>query len=581
MSSPTTALPVPNQSRDHIAIALQYARDVVEERIHVCQFVKQACQRQLDDIARQCTPDFPYRWEPTRGAKVCRFIEFFKIFEGPLKGQNLTLRPDQCFLVSTIFGWLNEGGPRHGRRRFRRAYYEVPRGTGKSSLSAAIGIFLLAGEGEGGAQVVSSGTSREVAQIIFKAAQQMVRESPELAKALGLEVLAHTILARKSASVFKAIAADARHADGKNLAGNLVDELHLHRDRRLFDSLETATGKRDQSLTLITTTAGTDIAGICFEVRSFIVGILAGKQRDESSFGIIYTVPEGLNWTDPKAWQAANPGWGTTVMPEVIEQLATKAQQTPAAINNFKTKFLNVWCSADSSWMDMDHWRRGHDPELRLEDFEGEPCYIGLDLASKVDLVGKTYVFWRDITEGKDTVRHYYVFTQPYLPEVAVALGRNSQYQGWQISGFLTVTPGEVVDYSQIEADLIDDSRRFELREVAFDPFQATQLSQRLMSADIVMTEVRPNALNFSEPMKEIDALTRQGRLHHNCPILDWNVSNVVCHVDNKENVYPRKERPENKIDLVVSLIAAFARVITEDGSGGTSYYQTGNLMFV
>lgn len=555
--------------KDHATIAEQYCRDVVEGRIFVCGYVTKACQRHLDDLKRQSTPAFPYRFDPDTGNKVCRFMEQFRIFEGPLTGQNIDLMAWQCFLIVSLFSWLCDGGDRDGKRRFRRTYIEVPRGNSKSVTASLIALWMLACDGEGGAQVVAAGTSRDVAKIVFGAAQEVAKREAEFMKALGVEVLAHTIIQKRTASRFWPLSADSKTSDGLSIHASIIDELHLHKDRRLFDSLETGLGKRAQSLGFYITTAGFDTSGVAYEQRTYLAKILDKTHTDESTFGIIYTVPEGFedDWLNPDVWKACNPAWGRMVMPEVIAQLADKARVTPAAQNNFRTKHCNIWCSADQAWMDMTKWRAMSDPNLRIEDFHGEPVFIGLDTATRSDITAKVYTFVRD--------GHYYLFATSYLPEAAISIGKNSQYQGWQIAGLLTVTPGDTIDFSEIEAGLLADQRNYDVRGVGFDPWSSTQLAQRMMAEGLPMIEVRMNVGSLSEPMKQLESLARQRRLHHNNPILDWCISNVTVVIDRNENIFPRKQRAENKIDLAVASIIAMALAAEYQETPITSLFQS------
>jgi phage terminase large subunit-like protein len=232
--------------------------------------------------------------------------------------------------------------------------------------------------------------------------------------------------------------------------------------------------------------------------------------------------------------------------------------QLPSAVNNFKTKHLNEWVNADTAWMDMRAWEACGRAALDLEAFAGQPCWIGLDLASKTDIAALVVVF-----EDPEVAGGYAVFGKYYLPEETISASGNSQYDGWMRAGHITATPGNVIDFGWIEAELLELASRFEVQAVAFDPFQATQLSTRMLAEGLPMIEVRPTVLNFSEPMKTLEALVLQKKLAHDGdPVLTWMASNVVAHLDAKDNIYPRKERPENKIDGVVALIMALSRAI-------------------
>jgi phage terminase large subunit-like protein len=377
-------------------------------------------------------------------------------------------------------------------------------------------------------------------------------------------VLAHDIVQSSTASKFTALASDSNSLDGLNIHFAAVDELHAHKTREVYDVLETGTGKRPQSMLWSITTAGSDRAGICYELRTYTTKVLGRVIDDESLFGLVYTIDDDDDWTDEASWRKANPNWGVSVQPDVVAQLAAKAMQMPAAQANFKTKHLDVWVNADQAWMDMRAWDRCADPDLTIDQFAGEQCYIGLDLASKTDIAARIAIFPKVI----DGQTHYYLFGRYFLPEQAIEDGRNSQYRGWQVQGLLTATPGDVLDFQAVEDDVMALSTAHQVAEVAYDPWQATQLAQRLQTNGATTVEYRNTVGNFSAPMKELDALARSGRLHHTGdPVLTWMVSNVVCHTDAKENIYPRKERPENKIDGVIATITGLGRAMVSQST--------------
>ena len=564
-------------SSNYTTIARRYAEAVVAGEILACRWVQQACQRQLDDLARFTGKASPYRFNPKLKDKegrtfqpadnLCAFIERLPHVKGPLAGEPISLEPWQVFILSTVFGWVKSDG----KRRFRRSYIEVPRGNAKSTLSSAVGLYMLAADGEGGAEVYSLATTRDQARIVFGDAQTMARRSAGFRSRFSVNVGAHNMHVLASGSKFEALSAEGSTLDGLNIHFGCVDELHAHKTRTVYDVVETGTGKRDNSLLWVITTAGSNRAGICYEVRTFVTKLLDGVIQDDTQFGIIYGLDDGDAWDTEPALVKANPNWGISVRPEVLGPLQAKAMQLPSAINNFKTKHLNEWVNADTAWMDMRAWDACGDSTLELDTFEGQPCWIGLDLASKTDFAALMLVF-----QHPDVADAYAVFGKYYLPEDTVQAAGNSQYPGWMRTGRLTVTPGNVIDFSWIEADLTEMASRFQVQAVAFDPFQATQLSTRMLAEGLPMIEVRPTVLNFSEPMKTLEALVLQKKLVHDAdPVLAWMASNVVAHLDAKDNIYPRKERPENKIDGIVALIMAISRAIKPgDGMVIDSSYQ-------
>ena len=549
---------------NYAAIAKRYAEQVVAGEILACRWVQRACQRQLDDLAKFKGKASPYSFNPKLADKdgrsfypadnLCAFIERLPHVKGPLAGEPIQLEPWQAFILTTVFGWVKS----NGTRRFRRSYIEVPRGNAKSTLSSAVALYMLAADREGGAEVYSLATTRDQARIVFGDAQTMARRSPGFRRRFSVEVGAHNMHVLASGSKFEALSAEGSTLDGLNIHFGCVDELHAHKTRTVYDVVETGTGKRDNSLLWVITTAGSNRTGICYEVRTFVTKLLEGVFEDDSQFGIIYGLDDGDDWTAESALIKANPNWDISVKPEVLLPLQAKAMQLPSAVNNFKTKHLNEWVNADTAWMDMRAWDACADSTLDIEAFIGQPCWIGLDLASKTDIAALVLVF-----PHPEIADAYAVFGKYYLPEDTVSSAGNSQYEGWMRTGRLTVTPGNVIDFGWIEADLLEMASRFEVQAVAFDPFQATQLSTRMLSEGLPMIEVRPTVLNFSEPMKTLEALVLQKKLAHDSdPVLTWMASNVVAHLDVKDNIYPRKERAENKIDGIVALIMALSRAI-------------------
>jgi phage terminase large subunit-like protein len=281
--------------------------------------------------------------------------------------------------------------------------------------------------------------------------------------------------------------------------------------------------------------------------------------EDETYFGIVYTIDDGDDWSDPACWAKANPNLGVSVYPDDIRRLADKAIRMASARSNFLTKRLNVWVNAAQAWMDMRKWDACADPELAIEQFLEQDAIIALDLASKRDIAEKLTLFEKDV----DGRRHYYAFAKHYLPDEACTDDVNAQYVGWKTDGWLTTTPGNVTDYDVIERDLEADVARLKVREVPFDPWQATQLSTHMLEKGAPMVEVRQTVQNMSEAMKEFEAVVLDGRFHHNGdPVLTWMVGNVIARRDAKDNVYPRKESEDKKIDGAVAIIMALARAI-------------------
>lgn len=554
------------QTSDFCAKAKKYEDDVLSGKIPACIFVKQAIRRQRDDLKRWSREDSPFYFDQAEGNRVCRFIEYLPHTKGALRGQKIKLEPWQCWILTTIFGWRRRSD---NRRRFGRVYIEVPRGNGKSSLSSGVALYCLLADREPGAEVYSFATTRDQAGIVFGDAKQMAMMSEPLRKKFGLEVLAKALFVPGTNSTFQAKSAEGSTLDGLNTHFACIDELHAHKTRAVYDVVETSIGKRLNPILWVITTAGFDTAGICYEVRTMVREVLAKTVEDETQFGIIYTIDEGDDWKTEAALIKANPNWGVSVMPKMVLPLQLKAITLASAANNFKTKHLDVWCQAGAAWMDMTAWHKG-ERVVDLDDFEGRPCVIGLDLGAKNDLTAKVCVFK---TEGDDGRPRYQVFSRLYLPQTAVDKGTVSQYSGWADTGVIQVTGGAMTDMTRIEEELREDLSRFDVQAIAYDPWQATQLAGNLSEDGAPMVEYRNTVQNVSEPMKWLEALVQDGRLDHDGnPAMTWMMGNVVAKVDAKDNIFPRKERYESKIDGPVALIYALAMYLSDREDNGGDF---------
>ena len=552
-------------TRDYEQVSQQYIADVLSGAIPACKWVKLAVQRQLNDLKRQGAADFPYRYDATLGAKLSRFVELCPHVEGrKFAGKKIELQNWQVFELMTVFSWVDlEGG-----YRFRRAYTEVPKGSGKSTMSAPLGLFKGFAENEAGSQVFSAATSTKQAKIVWSTARQMLLNMGQFPHRAGIEIEKHSLHQAKSNSFYRPIANDDRTVEGINPYFVIVDELHAFGSREFFDNLDTATGKRQGAMLWIITTAGTDLASVCYEVHTEVRKVLSGVLHDETLFGIIYTIDDNDDWTTEAAWMKANPSWCVCVDAKTIAAKAASAKQIPSQQAGFKTKHLNMWLQSDKSWMDMSKFLACADASLSEERFAGKKCVPSFDLASKLDLVALMKVFWEDKqAEGEETSkRHYYVFGTYWTPQATCDKSSNSQYKSWETQGLLRTCSGETNDYDLVEIEVRDIASKYEVVEVTHDPWQGHQIVTHLQAEGMTTVEIPQTAKCLSEPMKELEAAVYDGRFHYNGdPILAWAVSNVVCHRDKNDNLFPNKAKAEQKIDPATALLTAMNRVMAQD----------------
>lgn len=562
-------------SKDFATIATQYATDVVDGRILACKWVRLACRRHLDDLARPPSDAWPFAFNAqqldakTRNPylpadRVCKFAELMPHTKGDwaARGERIRLRPWQVFILCSIFGWVNT---HTGKRRFRSADVFVPRKNGKSAIAAVIGLYMLALDNEFGAEVYSGATSLKQAMEVFKPALHMVKMSAEFRQRYGIEPNTSNLAVIETNSKFEPVI--GKPGDGASPSCAIVDEYHEHNSSDLYDTMATGMGARSQPLLLVITTSGNNIGGPCYTHQVELQKVLDRAIADETRFGIIYTVDQDDDWTSPEALIKANPNYGISVNDEFLLARLTEARNDPRKQNVFKTKHLNIWVNAASPWINVERLQAAGDNTMQPEDFRGESCWIGTDLASKIDIASKARVF-RRLVEGE---WHYYLFTRNYLPEAAIDKPENGHYQDWVNRGHLVQTSGNMIDLRQISDDIVQDADLFVIQEVAMDAWGSREIAPALQAEGFTVIDVPMTTRNLSEPMKLLAALIDAGRFHHDGNLATvWMFANVEVFEDRNENMFPRKASAERKIDAAVAAILAIGRAMvgTEHQAG-------------
>lgn len=560
-------------------IATQYARDVVDGRIPACKWHRLACDRHLRDLERQGSANFPYVFNPELtvpsgktyrpGERICKFAELMPHIKGDwaARGQLIILEAWQIFILVSIFAWVHA---ETSKRRFRVADLYIPRKNAKSTLAAVIGLFMLAVDGEFGAEVYSGATSQDQALEVFRPAMLMAKATPRFLQTYGVSPMASNIAVIDKNAKFEPIIGNP--GDGASPSCAIVDEYHEHKTADLYETMQTGMGARSQPLMLVITTAGSDISGPCFQHQQELAKILEGTVENDQRFGIVFGIDEGDDWTSEDVLKKANPNYGVSIDADFLKTQQRDAIADPRKQNVFKTKHLNVWVAAASPWLNLYHLQQAGDPSLMLEQFRGEDCIVGLDLASKQDIASMMFLFTRQL----DGANHYYAISRNYVPSAAVEKPENAHYQGYVNAGHLIQTDGNMINISQIEDDLMDAAETVILREIAKDPWNSAQLGSNLAEAGFEVVDIPQQVRYLSEPMKELQALVDSGRFHHDGnPAFVWMLSNVECKEDRNENIFPRKQRAANKIDAAVALIVAMSRALAAAPAEDTSFWET------
>jgi phage terminase large subunit-like protein len=552
-------------SKDFAAIATEYARDVVDGKQIACKWVRLACQRHLNDLERAAA-GWQYQFNPELtdlkgkayrpAQRICQFAELMPHIKGDwaARGERIQLERWQVFILASIFGWIHT---LTGKRRFRYADLYVPRKNAKSTVAAVIGNYMLAVDGEFGAEVYSGATSKDQAFEVFRPARLMAIAAEGYRRVYGVVPNISNLAVIDTNSKFEPVI--GKPGDGASPSCAIVDEYHEHTTAELYETMETGMGARSQPLMLMITTAGSNIGGPCYQHQMSLQQILSGLIENDRRFGIIFTIDAEDDWASEEALRKANPNFDVSVSGEFLLAALKDALTDPRKQATFKTKHLNMWVASASPWINLENLERCGDATLRLEDFAGEQCYVGNDLASKNDIASTVFEFCREI-EGE---KHYYVFTRNYVPEAAAEKPDNAHYRGWIEQDHLIATAGNMINLRQIEDDTVEVAEKVAIAEIAMDAWGAREMAPNLQELGYTVIDVPMNVKYLSEPMKDIAALVDAGRFHHDGnPAFVWMMSNVEVKEDRNSNIFPRKQSAEKKIDAAVALIVAHSRAM-------------------
>lgn len=533
-----------------------YARAVVANEIVAGNLVKLACTRHLRDLELGAERGLVWN-APLAQWHISFYPKFLRHSKGEWARRALELAPWQKFIVGSVFGWERSDGT----RRFRYVYQEVARKNGKSTMLAGVGLDMLVCDEENGAEVYATATKKDQARIIFDEAKRMVAMSPGLTDVVTRLKL--NLSVERTSSKFEPLSSDENTLDGLNPHCILIDELHKHKNRALLDVMDTAVGARRQPILWIITTAGDDSPeSVYASENEYATKVLQGVTDDDNLFAYIATIDKGDVWDDPKCWAKANPNLGISVKIDDLQRQVLKAQKSPQAQSAFMRLRLNVRSSSIESAIDMQMWSLNGGPRRDPAELKGRRCWGGLDLSSKIDISAWVKLFEPDEPGGR-----FIIVPRFWMPldtlEQRIEKDRGAQYRRWVDEGYIEVTPGNVVDHGEIERAVAADNDEYDIQSVAYDPWNATQLSSKLHEEGVPMVEFIQGLRSYSEPTKElINWLVDKKLDHGDNPVLRWMASNLKTHRDKNENVMPHKLHSTGRIDGMTALIMAIGRYI-------------------
>jgi phage terminase large subunit-like protein len=567
-SSPS-APPAP--STDAADRATAYARAVVAGEIATGRLVRLACERHLRDLETAAARGFV--WSSWHADRAINFFRFLHHGKGAKGGNVIDLEPWQCFIVGGVFGWLRAAT---GLRRFRRATVVVAKKNGKSTMLGGIGLYGLLGDREHGAEIYTAATTKDQARQVFDAADFMVKCSPLMMN--RLDRLKSAIVDRQFSSSFKPLSADSNTADGINPHMAIVDELHRHKTRAMLDLLSDSMDARSQPLLWVITTAGDDRPTTPYATEEdYAIKVLEGTLTDDTYFAYLAMLDPGDDWTDEKNWIKANPNLGVSVDLENLRSAAEKAKGTPDAQSGFKRLRLNIRTAAATRGVEMADWNALAPMRVKpapVEIRSGRRCWGALDAASKTDLAA-----WLRLYEPCDADPKWRLEARFWVPGDKLLEREKrdrARYRDWVAQGWIEATEGNLIDHEAIKRAIVEGHKESPLERLAFDPWNATMLSQAVAAEGVSIVEFPQTLRSYAAGVAEFEArLAARDLDHGGNPVLAWMASNLHWWKDGKENKMPHKGSSTGRIDGMTALLMCHALAVTP-GDGDKPFEFTG-----
>ncbi len=373
-------------------------------------------------------------------------------------------------VIMPLFGWVRPDGT----RRFRKTYIEIPKKNGKSTLASAVGLYLLLGDGEMGAEVYSAASDQEQASVVHREAINMVDSSPALSRVAKVNRSNKNIAYEKTKSFYRALSSQPGGKEGLNAHGIIADELHVWHGRAFWDTLKYAFSARRQGLLFVITTAGDDPLSICYEQYRYAKGVLGGDIEDERFFAYVKEASPGDDWRDKDVWFKANPSLGHTLSVDDFQADANEAEKTPSTQTTFKRYRLDIWATSSNPWLKREDWD-ACTAMIDMAELDGCICYAGLDLSRTRDMTALVLVF--PLGENRFRIVPFF-----WLPEAAVNdPGNPEEFRVWAKAKLIEVTDGNYIDFGFIKKRIVEISKTYNLGGIYYDPKYAADVVQSLM----------------------------------------------------------------------------------------------------
>lgn len=535
---------------------IKYSNDVLNGDVVACQKHKWACRRFLNDLEKEGTKDFPYIFDEEKGQRFLTWLSQFKHRKGILAGQYIEPHIIQEFIFGNIYGWIHQDT---GLRRFSKGYWQVGRKNAKSQSLGGVGSYEGSAFGESSAEVYCAATKKDQAKIVWEEIEGMIMGHEHLRD--RFKVAYGTIEHLKSGSIIKPLSKeDSKTGDGYNPQCGIIDEYHAHPTSEMYDIIDSGMGARPQPLLMIITTAGFNLNHPCYRVEyKYVSQILDPNNpiENDNYFVMINELDKNDDIKDESNWEKANPILSSYENGrEYLRKQLKIALDVPEKMRNFLTKNMNLWVDAkEDGYMDMGKWNACKAKPIDLKRY---PVWVGLDLSTTTDLTSIGLVF--KLEDGKYVVKQH-----SFMPEDKLHERINSDrvpFDLWEEQGYLTTTPGSVVDYGYIEQYLLNlRDEGYEIQEINYDKWNATHIAQVLEDHGFTMVEIPQMLRHLSGPTKDFRSnVFSKNIIHFDDPLLNWAIGNAVQKQDAQENIMLDKSKSTERIDPIAAIINAFSR---------------------
>ena len=552
-----------------------YIEGVMSGEIVACQRVNDAVRRHLEDLKRQSTDEFPFHFDRRWAASVCQFFPVvLRHSIGEFAGRPFELEPWQAFALWCIFGWKRDDD---NSRRFRKVYWSMARKNGKSSAAAGLCLFLGSGDidpetgrPEAVGQILLTATKKEQAAVVYGEAQRMREQSAWIKKSTDCKN--ETITFKNSGSYIRKVSSD-KPFDGLNPHCVVMDELHAwgEHHRKFYDTMVTGSGSRTQPLHLIITTAGADDSRLWLENYNYAVNVVNGTFKDESLFAIIYELDPEDDPADESLWIKANPNLGISIKLDYLRQRWNEDKNTSVGRNRFMRYHGNRIVASTERAFDVTAFDRcvGELADWHQADAVG----AGVDLGSRDDLAAYAMCARFPMSVGDDgkPIYRYEIRCRAYIADDSKRDLSVMPFSQWVYNGELVKHQYPI---EELQSSLIEDLERYEIKTIAYDPYNGQQLGEQLGKIGATAARMAQNQSNFNEAIRNFIQLMEEGRLvFEDSKLLRWCAGNAIICKDRQDRWMFDKRDSKDKIDPIVAAVMAYRVTSLEpERSSGNLY---------